>query len=96
MTPAPTLAYAYSRALPDGRLLTVELLPRDCVAVCIGTPELVDELELKSAPQQRCLSRPCAPACRRAARPRQRAGRHASARGAAGPAAGDAGAGGAA
>src|SRR5262249_22708686 len=59
------------------------------------------ESPLKSSPpqQQRGLSRPCAPACRRAAGRTGGRGRHAewpaSAQGAAGPAAGHAGAGGA-
>jgi hypothetical protein len=74
-------------------LRKVPLLAADHIALIAGPAASVEtEGDLTTAllllPQQRCLSRPCATACRRAA------GR-ASARGAAGPAAGEAGAGGA-
>jgi len=41
MRPAPP-TYAYLRTLPDGRLLTVEVLSACAASVAIGSRELID------------------------------------------------------
>src|SRR5262245_3400996 len=46
MTPFSTPDYAYCRTLPDGRLLMIEILPNTHIALCLGSPDLVDDLWL--------------------------------------------------